>query len=172
MNPDQFLPNKLHPKFKGPYEVVSQHKNDVECRSLIYDSITKFHVSRLKLFHGECSAEELRERAFKLAQIDNDQYILTTIHAYQGDIERRSTMFFEAEFFDGSRVWLPFSRDLYQTEQYELFIDRTPELLLYKYTVDVARVITAEINAAPITTVDVGVRVFVSLKMVLYGSKN
>jgi hypothetical protein len=77
-------------------------------------------------------------------------------------------MFFEAEFFDGSRVWLPFSRDLYQTEQYELFIDRTPELLLYKYTVDVARVITAEINAAPITAVDVGVRVFVSLRQ--YGS--
>jgi hypothetical protein len=40
--------------------------------------------------------------------------------------------------------------------------------LLYKYTVEVARVITAEINAAPITAVDVGVRVFVSLRQ--YGS--
>jgi hypothetical protein len=169
MNPDQFLPNKLHPKFKGPYEVVSQYKNDVECKSLIYGSISKYHVSRLKLFHGECTPEELRERAFKLAQIDNDQYVLTTIHAYQGDIELRSTLFFEAEFFDGSKVWLPYSQDLFHTEQYELFIDRTPELLLCKYTVAVARVIAAEINASPIVEVNVGSKVFVNLRQ--YGSK-
>jgi hypothetical protein len=164
MNPNEFLPSKLYPRFKGPYEVVQQYKNDVECRSLIYGSISKFHVSRLKLFHGECSEAELRDRAFKMAQIDNDQYVVLTIHAYTGDVERRSTMHFEVEFVDASRVWLPFSKDLFQTEQFEEFVNRNPELLLLKHTVEVARVISREINSAPITAVNVGDTVFVDLR--------
>jgi hypothetical protein len=164
MNPEQHLPFKLHPRFKGPYEVVAQYKNDVECRSLIYDSISKFHVSRLKMFYGSEGAESLREQALKLAMIDDNQYKLKTIHAYRGDIERRSTLTFYAEFADEEKRWVPYSTDLFQTEQYELFCDRNPELILLKVRTEEAKAITREINNTAITEVDVNDSVWVDLR--------
>jgi hypothetical protein len=164
MNPDQHLPYKLHPRFKGPYEVVSQHNNDVECKSLIYGSISKFHVERLKIFHGSGGAESLGAQAFRLAMLDNNQYVLTTIHAYRGDIERRSSMTFEAEFADGEKRWIPYSNDLFQTEQYEIFCEKNPELILLKMKTEESKVIAKEINSQAITNVNVDDKVFVDLR--------
>ena len=113
LNPDNPLPNKLHPKYLGPFEVISQFKNDVECRNLIYGTVSKHHVERLKLFYGT------KEEAFKMAQIDNDQYVITRFIAYRGDPDTRTTMEFEVEFRDGSHPWLPWSNDLFDTVQYE-----------------------------------------------------
>jgi hypothetical protein len=103
-----------------------------------------------------------------MAQIDNDQYVILTFHAYTGDIERRSTMKFDVEFVDGTREWLSFSKELFQTEQFEEFVNKNSELLLLKHTVEVARVISREINSAPITVVAPGDVVFVDLRQ--YGS--
>eukprot|EP01040_Poterioochromonas_malhamensis_P007212 gene7212-biopygen1317 len=50
-NPDDPLPTKLTTPFVGPFEVLEQYKNDVECRHVLHGNIQKFHVSRLKLFH-------------------------------------------------------------------------------------------------------------------------
>jgi hypothetical protein len=165
MNPEQHLPHKLHPKFKGPYEVVSQVKNDVECRDLIHGSISKFHVTRLKLFHGECSSEELKQRAFEMAQIDNNQYILVKIHGYRGDFTaQRKGMEFDLEFLDGSRIWKRYSKDIFDTEVYVNFINKTPELYFYNFTVEVATSIAATLKKSVISHVDVGTICYVDLR--------
>jgi hypothetical protein len=164
MNVDNHLPYKLHPRFKGPYEVVSQYKNDVDCKDLIYGSIYKYHVGRLKLFHGSGTPEELRAEAFRLAQVDDNQYVMVAIHAYRGDIARRSSLEFEIEFADGDRKWLPYSNDIFQTQQYEAFCDQNTELFLLKYRTDVAKTIAKSVNAETITSVDVGTKVYVNLR--------
>ena len=45
-------PNKLSPYFLGPFEVLSQNKNDVATRNLIYGNVRDYHVERLKPFFG------------------------------------------------------------------------------------------------------------------------
>ena len=52
-NVDEHLPSKMHPKFRGPYKVVYQTKNDVECKNIILGNVQKFHVEKLKLFFFE-----------------------------------------------------------------------------------------------------------------------
>ena len=61
-------PNKLSPDFMGPFEVVNQLKNDVQCRNLVYGNIRPFHVTRLKPFINS------REEAYELAKKDTDQF--------------------------------------------------------------------------------------------------
>jgi hypothetical protein len=45
-------PSKLMFQLSGPYKVVSQVKNDVQVRSLIYDNILTFNLDHLKFFIG------------------------------------------------------------------------------------------------------------------------
>jgi hypothetical protein len=164
LNTDHFLPSKLTPKFAGPYEVINQHKNDVQCKDMIQGEVKKFHVERLKLFHFEGSPEDMKKEAFRLAQIDNDQHVVNRIVAYRGDIGLRSTMEFEVEYYDGSRQWRPYGIDIFNTIAYEDLCDITPELLLHRYTVAVAQIRATEIKKKQITDVDVGDSVFVDLR--------
>ena len=43
---------KLAARFKGPMQVVTQYKNDVQCRNLITDAIQTYSVEDLELFRG------------------------------------------------------------------------------------------------------------------------
>jgi hypothetical protein len=163
MNPENPLPNKLHPKYLGPFEVLSQTKNDVECKNLIYGTVSKFHIERLKIFYGT------REQAYKLAQIDTDQYIIRRFLSYRGDPDTRTTMEFYVEFEDNSKVWLPWSNDLFDTTFYEDYCERTPELFLLKYRLERAKQVSADINKQVIDQVELADEVFVDLRS--YGSE-
>ena len=106
-------PSKLTPAYKGPYEVVSQRNNDVTCRHLVGGQIETFHLSRVKIFHGN------RDDAYKAALLDNDQYVIKEVLAYRGDPLTRTTMEFEVQFEAGSVVWLPWTKELFDTVPYE-----------------------------------------------------
>ena len=62
-------PTKLASPYTGPFEVIQQRKNDVECRYLVMGNIRVLHVTRLKLFVGT------REEAYKAALLDADQFV-------------------------------------------------------------------------------------------------
>ena len=51
LNPDQHRPNKLSPRFLGPFEVINQDKNEVTCKHVNLGTLKVFHVERLKIFH-------------------------------------------------------------------------------------------------------------------------
>jgi hypothetical protein len=98
------LPNKLTPRFLGPFEVVIQNKNDVQCRDLVKGSIKIFHVEDLKIFHGT------KQQAIEAARTDGDQELVSKFLAYRGDPKVRTTVEFEVLFADGDIMWLPFHR--------------------------------------------------------------
>jgi len=163
------LPEKMHPKFKGPYKVIYQAKNDVECRDLINGNVQKFHVERLKLFFFEGSYEDWAKEAFRLAQIDNDQHVVVRIIAYKGDPKVRTSMEFNMEYYDGSTAWRPYGDDVFQTIAYEEFCNQTPELMLHKYRQKEEKIRAAEIRKSVITTVNIGDKVYVDLRQYSQG---
>jgi hypothetical protein len=157
-DPNEPLPTKLSPKFVGPYLVSSQEKNDVECRHVILGVVKKFHVTRLKIFHGTL------EEAKKVAVLDHDQYVVRRIIAYTGDPNIRTSMHFKVEFEDGSIVWVAWSKDLFDTIPYEEFCRSRPELEPVLGDATAAKKIERELNSKKIVGITPGQTAYVDLR--------
>ena len=162
LNPNDPLPTKLSPKFTGPFKVVKQTKNDVDCQSLIYGSISSFHVERLKIFHGTI------DEAKALAQLDNDQYVIECFKAYRGYPVVRTTMEFEVKFADGSISWLPWSTDIFATVQYEDYCRKHPQLYPLIYSAKDATKEMKSLNNTAIEIVKPGDTVYVDIRSYNY----
>lgn len=152
------LPSKLTLRYMGPYEVISQYKNDVQCRHLCVKTTHTFHVERLKMFYGS------RADAEKAAQLDHDQHEIAEILYYRGNPEIRTTMEFFIRFADGEERWVTWNKDLFDTVQYEAFCRAHPPLFPLIFTVKEAQRRIAEINATAITEVTPGQKVYVDLR--------
>ena len=152
------LPSKLTLRFAGPFEVISQHKNDVQCRHLCVKTVHTFHVERLKLFTGG------REKAERVALLDHDQYQVDRILYYRGNPLIRTTMEFFIRYGDGDERWVTWSKDLFDTVQYEEYCRATPPLFPLLFTVKEAQRRIAEINSTDITEVTTGDTVYVDLR--------
>ena len=142
-----FRLKKLSSPFLGPYRVIQQRKNDVECRHLVLGTVKWFHVTRLKLFHGT------EDDGYPAALLDADQHVVRQILRWKGDPLKRTTMEFKVEFEDGEVIWLPYSKDLDESAPYGIFIDDHPYLFPLRFKANqVARQITA-LRKLPITSV-------------------
>jgi hypothetical protein len=155
---DKPLPHKLHPTFLGPYEVLSHDKNDVTVRHLASNKTSVLFVSDLKAFFGS------REEARKLASIDADQYLVSAVTAYRGDSSERASMYFHVEYADGDKLWVPWSRDLQNTEAYHDFCSSVPALQPLVFTGDMAKKWTSNIKKSPITSVTSGSETLIDLR--------
>jgi hypothetical protein len=156
--PDRPKPSKLSAQYLGPYEVITQSKNDVECRHLGTGAIRIIHVSRLKIFHGD------RETATEMAFRDDDQFRIVKILAYRGDPMQRTTMEFLVEFADGDKVWLLHTRDLSSTVQFEAYCRANRPLFPLIYTVQQAMHEISVIKKQEIEAVQPGDAVYVDLR--------
>jgi hypothetical protein len=150
--------NKLDAKFLGPYIVISHIHNEVCVRNLITDAVSTFHCTRVKPFIG--SPTEAKEAALR----DADQYYIDKFLAYKGDPQVRSSMMFYIRFADNCCHWKPWSKDLYDTQQYEqyctLLPELTPLLVMHKESLTLKKIT----NQSPITTVEPGNSVYMDLR--------
>jgi hypothetical protein len=149
---------KLDSRYRGPYEVIHQDKDEVQCQTPMHGNIAKLLVERVKLFVGS------RDEAYRLALEDADQFVIDKILSWKGDPEVRTTMEFEVLFQDGDCVWKPYDKDLADAQQFENFCVANPELYLLRFTVEKARLAAKQINDQPITEVQPGDEVFVDLR--------
>ena len=154
---DKPRPTKLTPRYEGPFKVIRQRNNDVECRHLVGDFITTLHVSRLKLFHGS------QDDAYKMALLDNDQFVVKQVVAYRGEPQTRTTMEFQVEFEAGAIMWLPWS-SISSTVQFEDFCRSKPQLNLLVYDSKAAAAYVKRKDREPITSVQPGDIVFVDIR--------
>lgn len=118
----QVRPNKLHPKFTGPYEVLSVSNNTVTVNHLWRQVNEDVHVTDLKPFFGN------REAGRRAAEIDYDQFEVVQIEAWRGCCLRRSTMWFQVRFADGDLIWKPFDAELANTVHFESYVAKHPDL--------------------------------------------
>jgi hypothetical protein len=151
-------PSKLTMKYKGPYEVLSQYKNDVQCKHLCMKNISTFHVERLKLYTGT------RDSAEKLALLDYDQYEVDEILYYRGNVDMRSNMEFCVRFKDGEERWVTWSQDLFNSVPYETFCRKHSPLFPLLFTVEEAERQRKQINSTAITEVSPGSAIYLDLR--------
>ena len=108
-------PSKLSPLFLGPYEVISQHKNDVTCKHLVSHVHKQFHTDNIQPFFGNHDA------ALQAALRDHNQFFISRIITFKGDPFRRHSTSFQVEFADGDIIWKNYDKDLSDTAQFEDF---------------------------------------------------
>ena len=153
------LPTKLSPRYKGPYEVIKQDKNDVECRHLGNGRVyLPFFVERLKRFYGT------RDEAIEVARTDFGQFVIRRFLAYRGNPMKRTSVEFEVEFEDGDVLWLPWSKDIFDSQPYEDYCRSLPQLRPLIYTHQEAANIIKQMKRDTITLVQPGQTVYVDIR--------
>jgi hypothetical protein len=152
--PCTHLPEKLSTAYLGPYEVVSQSKNDVTCKHIVLNTEHIFHVARLKPFFGT------REEALKEAQLDQDQFFVRRILHYTGNPHLRTIITFTLEYVDGDVSTVPYT----STEIFQQYIHEQPELLPLRYAAVEAKKQITIINKQPITEIQPGDTVHVDMR--------
>ena len=158
LDPNTPRPSKLTLRYKGPFEVITQYKNDVECRHLCMKTVSKFYVEDLKLYTGT------REDAEAVALLDFDQYEVDRILYYRGNPEIRTTMEFYIKYKDDDEKWVTWNKDLFESVPYEEFCRKHPPLFPLIFTKKIADQKIREINATPITEVIPGSTVYVDVR--------
>jgi hypothetical protein len=152
--------NKLDSKHLGPFKVVSHLRNDVTVRNLITDAVKVFHANRLKYFFG--SSEQAKNAALR----DMDQYIVDALIAYRGDPLIRTSLSFYIRFMDGTLQWVSWSKDLFDTIQYENYCRATPQLfplvVLHKEALQLMKIL----NRTPITVVKTGQTAYLDIRAI------
>jgi hypothetical protein len=152
------LPTKLSATWLGPYEVVSQEKNDVACRHLVLMSEHIFHVERLKPFFGS------RQDALDMAKLDRNQFFIRSIEFFRGNPHKRNSMAFGVMFeYETEAIVVPYSHDIADTIQFQDYVHRCQYLFPLRFN---AREATKEVNnmkKQPIAGVNLGDTVFATL---------
>jgi hypothetical protein len=156
-------PDKITPKWRGPWEVTEHVKNDVSCRHVNLGHIEQFPADRCKYFHGT------KEAAQKVAMWDQRQYVVQNILAYRGDPEARTTMEFLVLYEDGDKRWITYCNDLARSEPFFDYVRRTPALYPLTYDSKNALKMKQEINRTVITEVQPGDIIFVDIRS--YGAE-
>jgi len=150
----------LQGKWLGPYEVVTQYKNDVTCLDLVSDAVLKkpFYLGDLKLFDGT------KEQAYQQALLDQDQFVIDRFITYRGDPELRQSVEFEVKFVAGAIRWLTWTRDLFVTIPYEDFCRSKTCLMPLLYDVKEATRRISALKRQPITAVGPGIVIYLNLR--------
>jgi RNase H-like domain found in reverse transcriptase len=142
--PHHLRPEKLAPRWSGPYKVVTQTHNDVHASHAATHRAETLHVDRCKPWFGTA------EDAFQAALRDQDQYTVVRILAWRGDPAKRKTLQFLVLYEDGDMTWNHFCDDVTSTTAFEAFCSARPILrgLLLAQHVELAR--NKQIRKTPI----------------------
>jgi len=149
---------KLDSRYRGPYVVIRQIKDEIEARHMACGFIRKILVERCKLFIGTA------EQAERLAREDADQFLVRRVLAWKGDPNTRTTMSFEVEFDDGDIVWKVYDHDLATCEAFHEFCRQNRELTFLTLTAAEAKKAAVAYNRCPITDVQPRQIIYVNLR--------
>jgi hypothetical protein len=152
--------NKMDAAYLGPYVVLTHVRNDVKVRNLITDAVNIYHSDRLKPFYGT------REQAKEAALRDAEQYYIEKFLAYRGDPQVRTTIEFYVEFVDGSKHWKVWSKDLFDTIQYENFCNSLPQLSPLVTLQRESLILIKQLNISPIDIIKPGDTVYMDLRAI------
>lgn len=151
---------KMAARYKGPYEVINQYRNDVNTRNLLTDAVKMFSVEDLEPFNGSRAAAE------DAALRDQEQFKVTAVLAYTGDSRKRTQLLLTVEYADGDVLDVPWTPDIQQCEAYQKFCTSPTRPYLYHLSLDasLAKQYITRMRKEDITLVNPGDTVFVDLR--------
>ena len=160
--PSDFLTSKLSPTWLGPYEVISQTKNDVLMRHICMQTQHVQHLTRLKPFFGS------RAEAMEMAMLDYNQFDVTSINYFVGNPMLRTSLMFNVTFTYGGveeDSMIPYTNDLASTMQFENYINSQPILFPLRYSADGAKKQISMVNKLAITKIAPGDICYLNLRV-------
>jgi hypothetical protein len=125
-------------------------------------AITKVPATQLKIYHGD------RTQAQLAANQDYDQHFVDSITAWKGNPERVTSLEFRVRFRDLEEVWLPYSKDISDTQAYGDYTAARPYLRHLAFMPPKSLRAFAKTFTSPITGYSVGDTLYVDLRC--YGS--
>jgi hypothetical protein len=157
--PSDHLPSKLDPSWLGPYEVLSQCKNDVDCVHVNLRTKSVFHITRLKPFFGSY------EQALVMARLDQNQFVIKSINYFTGNPLVRRSLSFSVTFDDGTTSHLNHSPDFASSAQFAAYVNSRPVLLPLRYsTAAQATKALIALNKLTITNLQLNTTVYLNLR--------
>jgi hypothetical protein len=154
-----FRRSKLDNRGRGPYKVIQQIKNDVECKHLVLGANEWLPVDRLTLFSGT------EEQAKRLAQENVDQFEIETFVAWRGDPSKRKTMEFLIKFKGTQEpLWTQWSNDLFNSIPYETYCRSQGPLYQLIFRTEELKERIKQITNEDISSVKPGDVVYVTLR--------
>jgi hypothetical protein len=145
--PTSMLPAKLYPRMLGPYRVLSHVQNDVSLEHVVTGAPMITHVSRLIPFIGSDSD------AYDVAKIDQDQYVITEISYFIGNVHIRKSLEFHVVFEDSESKMIPYNPDLASAEPFKQYVLSKSYLFPLRYTYNEAKKQKTRLNRLPITKI-------------------
>ena len=149
---------KLAARYKGPFEVVHQYKNDVDCRDLITGAVKRYSVEDLEPFIGT------KEDGYDAALRDQEQFVVEKVLAYQGDSRKRTELQLQLKYADGEVLWLPWTPDLQHNDAYYQFCSSKPYLFHLTLDTKMAQKFITQKRKERITDVQPGDEVYIDLR--------
>jgi hypothetical protein len=157
-----FRESKLSLRYKGPYLVTNIKENDITIKHLAIENIVVSHIDRLKIFTGTLA------EAKELAMRDADQHWLEIIVAYKGDSNIKKSLSFLILFADNDLIWVPFSKDISETTQFESFCEINRELRYLLVGASLQKNFIRSINACESDDMYVGFYAYTKLRFFGY----
>jgi hypothetical protein len=113
-------PTRLHPRKRGPFEVVKFHHNDYTLRDLVSHKELTVNITRLSPFEHDPRFTNPRQ----VANIDQEVFDIEAILAHRGNLKRKGTLEFRvrwAGYDPTSDTWEPW-KNLRDTEQLHSYL--------------------------------------------------
>ncbi len=148
---------KLHYRYKGPYEVVQHVNNAVTCKHLVIGFVETFDVASLVIFPTDY------QTAYQAALRDYDQYEIDTFLGHRGNPAKRTTMEFLIRFKDNETKWVSWSKDLFDSIPYEIYVSALPSLYQLRFTEKQLSVYRRDVNKRDIDFLKPGDTAYVEL---------
>jgi len=149
---------KLTPKYFGPYIVLKQNKNDIECKHIVSDVVTTLPAENVKVFIGDYEA------AYKAALSDYNQYEVEAILGYSGDTIMRSKMDILVRYASGVTLFVPFNKDIDNLTVFESYCRSHSDMLPLLYPATEATKLIRTTNKTPITDFNIGDNGYLNLR--------
>jgi transposase InsO family protein len=113
-------PTRLHPRKRGPFEVIKFNNNDYTLRDLVSNKELTVHVTRLSPFEYDPLYTDPR----LVANVDKEVFDVECILAHRGNLHRKSTLEFRvrwAGYDETSDTWEPW-KHVRDNEQLHLYL--------------------------------------------------
>jgi hypothetical protein len=127
-------------------------------RHMVTEDVRVVHMEHVKPYFSDSLD------AYSAALVDQSQYVVDSLLAWQCDPERRSTMSFLVRFLDGDEIWLPYSKDLAESGPFTFYCRANAPLMPLLHTEKAWWVIAAARNKETISVVNPGTHCWVDLR--------